>query len=111
MSSTNLKSLGSSSFILLITFLGTMSATAQCGCTFTIPAGTGIYTFDGIAKGAKAGDVICLAPGARERIVFQNLLGTSSNPIKIINCGGQSLIGGPNANQAISFGKSKYFSC
>ncbi|MEI9917739.1 MAG: tandem-95 repeat protein [Bacteroidota bacterium] len=96
-------------FVYFLLLIGTTSAWAQCSCTFTIPAGTGIYTFDGAVKGAKPGDVVCLAPGQHERIVFQNVQGNPDNYIKIINCGGQALIGGPNANQAMSFARSKYY--
>jgi len=55
------RNLNKLAFVYSLLLIGTTSAWAQCGCTFTIPAGAGIYTFDGAVKGAKPGDVICLA--------------------------------------------------
>lgn len=85
------------------------NALAQCNCTFTIASGAGGVTFDGAAKGVKPGDVICLQAGSRERIIFQNIRGSADKPVIIKNCGGRVLLGGPNANSAISFSSSRYF--
>lgn len=82
---------------------------AQCGCTFTIPAGSGGVTFDGNAKGVKPGDVICLEAGSRERVMFTNINGASGRPVIIKNCGGEVLLGGPNANSGLVFYTSRYF--
>jgi len=90
-------------------FFAVTKGVSQCNCNFTIPAGSGIYTFDGIASGVKPGNVICLAAGARDRIIFKNVNGSASNYVKIINCNGQAKIGGPSVNQAISFARSRYF--
>src|SRR5882724_7000310 len=68
-------------------------AQSQCGCTFTIPAGTGVYTFDGVVKAAVPGNVICLAAGARDGVTFTNLSGSAANYITIKNCGGLASIG------------------
>ncbi|WP_333818828.1 PKD domain-containing protein [Ohtaekwangia sp.] len=84
-------------------------AAAQCGCTFTIPAGTGSVTFNGTAQGVKPGDVICIQGGARERIIFQNIVGSATNYVTIKNCNGQALIGGPNAGNGILINSSRYF--
>src|SRR5678809_1271358 len=82
---------------------------AQCPCAFTITAGAGAINFDGVQKGVKPGDVICLATGLREKINFSNITGTPANPVIITNCGGQALVGGPLANGAIGFTRSRYF--
>lgn len=82
---------------------------AQCGCTFTINAGTGGVTFDGAANGVKPGDVICLQAGTGERIIFTNVRGSADRPVTIKNCGGQVLLGGPNANNGLIFQSSRYF--
>lgn len=82
---------------------------SQCNCDFTIPTGSGTYTFDGAIQGAKPGNTICLQAGVRERIVFKNLTGSPTNYITIVNCGGQTLLGGPNANNAITINRSRYF--
>lgn len=95
-------------FIFLNLF-NSQNTLAQCDCDFTIPAGSGTYTFDGTTMGAQPGDVICLAAGVRERITFRNLLGSPTDYIIIKNCGGQTLLGGPNANNAITLNRSRYF--
>jgi len=103
---------GSYFFKLIIVFgiiFWSNSSFGQCNCDFTIPAGTGIYTFDGAVLGVKPGDVICLAAGLRERIVFKNVKGSATDYVKIINCNGQALVGGPLVNQAISFSRSQFF--
>lgn len=93
---------------LFITSLN-FHAIAQCGCTFTIPAGSGSVTFNGTAQGVKPGDVICIQGGARERIIFQNINGSATNYVTIKNCNGQALIGGPNAGNGILINSSRYF--
>ncbi|SKC82426.1 gliding motility-associated C-terminal domain-containing protein [Ohtaekwangia koreensis] len=97
--------------LFLFLFITTLNfrANAQCGCTFTIPAGSGSTTFNGTAQGVKPGDVICIQAGARERIIFQNIVGSATNYVTIKNCGGQALIGGPNAGNGILINSSRYF--
>jgi len=97
------------SLFVLAGMLKPNSSFAQCNCNFTIPAGTGTVQFDGVARGLKPGDVICLAAGVRERITFSNIVGTATNPVIIRNCGGKAEIGGPLANSAITFTRSKFF--
>jgi len=83
-------------------------ANSQCGCTFTIPAGTGTYFFDGVAKGVAPGNVICLSAGARDGIFFVNVSGSAANYVTIKNCGGQALIGNASTNNAMYFGNCHY---
>ena len=97
---------------LLLFFLMSFTTTSlfgQCGCTFTIPPGPAGVTFDGNAKGVKPGDVICLQAGSLERVLFMNIKGSPEKPIIIKNCGGQVLLGGPNANSGLVFWSSRYF--
>lgn len=101
----------SSRIFILGTFLLFISITkgySQCNCDFTIPNGTSTYTFDGVAKGAKPGDVICISAGALQRVVFQNLKGSATDYIKITNCGGQAVIGSPTANGALNFSNCQF---
>ena len=100
------------SFLKVIALIGLIAwsnlSYGQCSCNFTIPTGTASYTFDGAAKGAKPGDVICLSAGSIQRILFQNMKGSSTSYIKIVNCGGQSLVGSATANSAISFSNCQF---
>ena len=98
------------SLLLFVLFsFTTTTLFGQCGCTFTIPPGPAGVTFDGNAKGVKPGDVICLQAGSLERVLFMNIKGSPDNPIIIKNCGGQVLLGGPNANSGLVFWSSRYF--
>jgi len=98
---------GGISFCLVLLF--SINSLSQCGCNHTIPAGTTGVIFDGATKGVKPGDVICIPPGSKDRILFQNIIGTAEKPVIIKNCGGQSLIGGINSNNGILFLSSKFF--
>ncbi len=79
-----------------------------CTCDFTIPAGTGIYNFDGKKQKIQAGQVICLEAGKRSGLIFSNLEGTADNPIIIVNHGGQVELGDKETSNAILFLKSRY---
>lgn len=94
--------------ILIGLFFWSKASFGQCNCNFTIPVGTSTYIFDGAAKGTKPGDVICLTAGSMKSVWFRNLKGSATNYIKVINCGGQALVGTPTATDAISFSNSQY---
>jgi len=99
-------------FVIICLFLNliiSIHSNAQCGCTFSIGPGTGNITFDGIQQGAKGGDVICLLPGLRAKISFQNLIGSPTNYITIKNCGGKAEYGGAASSNALAFYGSRYF--
>ena len=95
-------------FVVIVCTFWSEASFGQCGCTFTLPLSTSTITFDGVAKGAKPGDVICLTPGSTQRLVFNNLKGSATNYIKITNCGGQTLVGSATANTAINFSNSQF---
>ncbi len=63
-------------------------ALAQTDCTHFID--TDVQVIDG--QGFEPGDVICLYPGLRSFLLFNNLNGTAKNPITIINTIGQVVI-------------------
>ncbi|MEX1241456.1 MAG: Ig-like domain-containing protein [Cyclobacteriaceae bacterium] len=89
-------------FLLSFSFFFSNSF-SQCGCDFTIPAGAGTYYFNGTASGVQPGDVICIQAGSRGGLQFTSVIGAPDNPVKIVNCGGQALIGGPTSANAILF--------
>ncbi len=95
-------------FIVVGIFISLNVKGQGCNCDFTIPAGSGTYNFDGVSKNAHGGQVICLQSGQRTAIQFTNLVGSPNNPITIINCGGQVILGGSTAQNALLFLKSRY---
>ena len=97
-------------FVLVSCFIFAFATnvSAQCGCTFTIPPTPGLVTFDGVVKGVKPGDKICLGAGTTSNIVFRNITGTPNAPVVITNCTGVATVGGLIAPHAISFTASKY---
>lgn len=58
-----------------------------CGCDHTISSGTS--DVNGNVLSISPGDTICITSGARDRIKFRNFSGTETNPVVVINCGGQ----------------------
>lgn len=69
------------------------ATSAECGCTYTVPANA--YRIDAKALGLGPGAVICLKAGvAYKSLVFKNVRGTSASPITIKNCGGTATING-----------------
>lgn len=81
---------------------------SQCGCKFTIAPSASFTYFNGIASGVQPGDVICIQAGAKGGLQFTDVKGSATNPVIIKNCGGQALIGGPTANNAMLFIGSRY---
>ncbi|MEM9679780.1 MAG: choice-of-anchor Q domain-containing protein [Bacteroidota bacterium] len=74
---------------------------------FTFELGRG--TLNGAVESIEPGAIIGIEAGSYDRIIFQNIVGTSDRPIVIINCGGKVTVGGPNANNGILFQNSKHF--
>jgi hypothetical protein len=81
---------------------------STCGCTYTVPSGKNLI--DGRVLGIKPGAVICLsAANTYKNLNFQNIVGTSSAPITIKNCGGTAILNATGMSYGLKFGKSKYF--
>jgi hypothetical protein len=72
---------------------GVAGANADCGCTTTLKtaADGGIYANGSTSK---PGDKVCIAAGTYKYINLSNFNGTASNPITIVNCGGQVVVTG-----------------
>ena len=84
------------------------AATSSCNCTYTVPANTN--TVDGKILNLKPGAVICLNAGTSyKNLQFKNIIGTSSAPIVIKNCGGTASIVATGLSYAVKFVGSKYF--
>ncbi|UXP32702.1 right-handed parallel beta-helix repeat-containing protein [Reichenbachiella agarivorans] len=90
---------------------GSCAATDCSTCNFFISGD--VFGFDGVKKGVKPGDIICLDGTVtyKEPLSLSNIVGTADNPVLIINCGGQAVIdmSSKNASYAIRTSGSKYF--
>jgi hypothetical protein len=105
---TGLYSLARISTLVLLIMMTSFSSFSQCGCKFTIAPSAGFTYFNGIASGVQPGDVICIQAGVKGGLQFTDVKGSAANPVIIKNCGGQALIGGPTANNAMLFISSRY---
>lgn len=77
-------------------------------CTYTVPAD--ITRIDGTALDLKPGDFICLDAALKyKNLLFENLIGTTDNPITIINCGGPVQLDATGKNYGLAILQSKYF--
>lgn len=84
------------------------SATTDCGCTYTVPAGT--HLVDGQALAIKPGNVICLKAGAAyANLLFRNIRGTAASPVIIRNCGGTVTLNATGKPYAMKTELSRYF--
>lgn len=62
------------------------SYSQDCDCDHIVTPDD--FIVDGIERGIHPGERICVQASFRTRIRFQNISGTASEPIEIINCGG-----------------------
>ncbi len=91
--------LSSALFVLfLCTFvcLSKSSSAQSCGCNHILkPARDGGIYFTNSSNGTKVlpGEKVCIQGGYYPYISLNGLVGTASQPITIINCGGQVIVG------------------
>ena len=92
--------------LIIVLFVFASSGLAQsCNCTTTL---TKEGAYDGKLLGYKPGQTICIAAGSYNYFYFKNIVGTATQPIKIINCGGQVTVGTETGQNGIQFYDSKY---
>ena len=66
---------------------------SQCNCHHTITAqNTGVNIIDGTSYSYAPGDTFCIQAGNISGLRFLNFVGTASDPLVFINCGGQVII-------------------
>ena len=95
--------------ITLLTLLELISFSAwavDCSCDHTLSPDQSY--FDGIQMKVQPGDRVCFPAGARQQVRLKNFVGTASDPITFVNCGGQVTIKG-NAWYAIAIDQSAFF--
>ncbi|PIB34298.1 hypothetical protein BFP72_02055 [Reichenbachiella sp. 5M10] len=90
---------------------GSCSATDCSTCDFFISGDT--FGFDGIKNGVQPGNIICLDGTVtyKEPVSLTNITGSETDPVLIINCGGQAVIdmSSKKAAYAIRTNNCKYF--
>ena len=90
--------------ILSVILVGNTFA-QSCNCDITITKEGG---YDGKYLGYKAGQTICIQSGSYKYFYFKNIVGTAAQPIKIINCGGEVIVGTDAGQGGIQFYDSKF---
>jgi len=86
----------SSSSTVAVSVSAASGGSGNCGCDITLspnPADGQVY-LDGQTLGVKPGNTVCLKAGHYVSIGLFHFYGTPSQPIRIINCGGQVNISG-----------------
>lgn len=78
--------------ILIAIFMGINGITLaqDCNCDHEIAAGVSVY--DGST--VKPGETVCLPAGERGRLRIDGLNGSKTEPVLLVNCGGQVVING-----------------
>ncbi len=91
-----------------ISAAATSGAIDCSSCTYVVPSNATIV--DGATLNLGPGSVICLnSANQYGSLTFRNIIGTSSSPIIIRNCGGVALVDGTGKGHAIRTENSKYF--
>ncbi|WP_041616385.1 right-handed parallel beta-helix repeat-containing protein [Spirosoma linguale] len=97
---------GLSLLVVVYLVLTSHSVIAQtCNCNVTISKAA---MYDGKALGYKPGQTICVAAGNYSYLYFKNIVGSATQPIKIVNCGGLVTVGTETGTNGIQFYDSKY---
>ncbi len=81
--------------LTLLLFSSTSQAQSSCGCDHVLKpaADGGIYFTNGNGMTVLPGEKVCIQGGYYPYISLIGLVGTASQPITIINCGGQVVCG------------------
>jgi hypothetical protein len=91
-----------------VTGYATASSVPCSSCNYVVPGNK--TTIDGKALGFKPGWVICLNSDTNyPYLTLTNVVGTSSNPIIITNCGGEVTIDAPGKPFVLKVANSKHF--
>lgn len=86
------------------------TSTACSSCDYVVPSSGYTQVIDGKKLGLGPGDVICLsASNSYKNITFRNIVGSSSDPIIIQNCGGTATVNATGMPYNIKTEYSKYF--
>ncbi|QJD77027.1 right-handed parallel beta-helix repeat-containing protein [Spirosoma rhododendri] len=90
---------------LLVT-AGSAFGQAGCGCDYLIDK-AGVYNNSKL--GIKPGQTVCVKAGRYDYLRFNGFVGTASQPIRFVNCGGQVQVGVDAYYSGIQFNTSRYF--
>ncbi len=96
--------------LIFLTFFSTFSTSAysqSCNCDYTIKLSD--TWVDASKINIKPGATLCLEAGTRKSLKIFNLHGTASQPIKIVNCGGQVVLGNNDFAYVFSIENSSFF--
>ncbi|GAB2528253.1 choice-of-anchor Q domain-containing protein [Spirosoma aerophilum] len=84
-----------------------VGGSADCGCDYTITQ-SGVY--NNYLLRVAPGKTVCIKAGSYNALVLGNFIGTPSQPIRFVNCGGLVTSGSTNINSCLQFSGSRYVS-
>ncbi|PRY29063.1 putative secreted protein (Por secretion system target) [Spirosoma oryzae] len=94
------------SWFLLSVAAGTAMGQSGCVCDYVVDK-AGVYT--NAKLNVKPGQTVCVKAGRYDYLRFNGFVGTASQPIRFINCGGLVSVGVDAYYSGIQFNTSRYF--
>ncbi|AUD05739.1 right-handed parallel beta-helix repeat-containing protein [Spirosoma pollinicola] len=83
-----------------------IGGSAGCGCDYTI---TKADTYNNARLGVKPGQTVCIQAGQYNYLRLSNFVGSTTQPIRFMNCGGQVTAGTTTGTTGIVVSGSQYF--
>lgn len=94
------------SWFLVVVAAGTAAGQSACPCDYVVDK-AGVYT--NAKLNIKPGQTVCVKAGRYEYLRFNGFVGTASQPIRFVNCGGLVSVGVDAYYSGIQFNASRYF--
>jgi hypothetical protein len=94
------------SLLMLVSAIGTATGQSACSCDYIVDK-AGVYT--NAKLNIKPGQTVCIKAGRYDYLRFNGFVGTASQPIRFINCGGLVSVGVDAYYSGIQFNTSRYF--
>ncbi len=83
-----------------------VGGSSACGCDYTVTQ-SGSYNNNQLR--VPAGKTVCIQAGAYNNLWFNNFVGSPTEPIHFVNCGGLVTVGSPSNYSCFQFSGSRYF--
>ncbi len=93
-------------WLILGTITGPAFGQSACNCDYVVDK-AGVYT--NAKLNIKPGQTVCIRAGRYDYLRFNGFVGTASQPIRFINCGGLVSVGVDAYYSGIQFNTSRYF--
>lgn len=94
------------SWLVAVAAVGTATGQSACSCDYVVDK-AGVYT--NAKLNIKPGQTVCVKAGRYDYLRFNGFVGTASQPIRFVNCGGLVSVGVDAYYSGIQFNTSRYF--